>query len=120
MAELGEQGGPTPEDTSAGTAGSPTGGPHRRWMWVSALVAIVAIGLGIWAFTLKSDRDDAQKQLDTTTQELTSTNQKLEATEQQLADQQTTQQRRSAVTLGSAAAVYTHFAKQLGATSDEL
>ena len=34
-----------------------TGRRHSRWLWVSALLAIAAAGLGIWALTLRSDRD---------------------------------------------------------------
>jgi hypothetical protein len=42
---------------------------HRSpWIWVSAVLAIVAVGLGIWAFTLKSDRDETKQELDTTKQ----------------------------------------------------
>ena len=31
---------------------------HSRWIWVSALLAIVAVGVPIWALTLRSDLDD--------------------------------------------------------------
>lgn len=30
---------------------------HNRWIWVSALLAIVAVGVTIWALTLRSDAD---------------------------------------------------------------
>src|SRR4051794_20217240 len=116
MAEPDHQDGALPDESSA----APPAGHHHRWIWVSALVAIAAVGLGIWAFTLKSDRDDAEHQLDATTQELGSTNEKLDATEQQLEDQQSTQRRRAGFALVTAAAVYGRFAKQLGATNDEL
>jgi uncharacterized protein (DUF3084 family) len=108
-------------------AATPAGGHSRRWMWVSAVLAVVAVGLGIWALTLKSDRDDAQHELGTTQQELTSSQQKLDASEQQLttaeqnaADAQTTKRRRTGLALGTAAAIYNQFAKELGATNDEL
>ena len=38
---------------------------HSRWIWVSALLAIVAVGLTIWALMLKSDLDSTQQELDT-------------------------------------------------------
>ena len=54
-------------------------------MWVSALLAIVAVGVTIWALTLRSDLDDTDQQLDKTTQEQASTKQELDTTKQQLA-----------------------------------
>ena len=57
---------------------------HSRWMWVSALLAIVAVGLTVWALTLRSDVDSTQQELDTTTQELASAKQELDTTKQQL------------------------------------
>lgn len=56
------------------------------WIVISAVLALVAIGLGIWAFTTKSDLDDANAQLDSQKQRLaaqqgaaTSEEQRLEA-----------------------------------------
>ncbi len=103
--------------------------PRRqsRWIWVSALLALVAVGLTIWALTLRSDLDNAQQGLDTTTQQLASTNQDLETTKQQLAttkqdveDLQSSQRRRTGVTLVTGKVLYDEFSKQLGAAHDEL
>src|SRR5690349_4980191 len=33
------------------------------WIWVSAALGVVCIGLLVWALSLKSDRDDAQQQV---------------------------------------------------------
>jgi septal ring factor EnvC (AmiA/AmiB activator) len=62
---------------------------HSRWIWVSAPLALVAVCLTIWALTLRSDLDNAQQELGTTTQQLASTKQDLETREKELA---TTQQ----------------------------
>ena len=100
---------------------------HRLWIWVSALLAIVAVGLAVWALTIRSDRNDTQQQLDATTQEVTSTKQELDATKEELAtaqqeleDVQTSQRRRTALGLVTGKVLYDEFATQLGATRDEL
>jgi chromosome segregation ATPase len=100
---------------------------HSRWIWVSALLAIVAVGLTIWALTLKSDLDSTQQELDTATQELASTKQELDTTKQQLGaaqqdveDLKTSQRRRTGVALVGGKVLYDEFAKQLGAAHDEL
>jgi hypothetical protein len=45
--------------------GSPT-----LWIALTAVFALIAVGLGIWAFSLRSDRDDAQATVDRQQQEL--------------------------------------------------
>ena len=108
------------------TAGTPQR-RHSRWIWVSALLAIVAVGVTIWSLTLRSDLDNTQQELDTTTQELASTKQQLDTTKQELAtaqqdvkDLQSSQRRRTGLTLVTGKVLYDEFAKQLGATRDEL
>jgi chromosome segregation ATPase len=32
---------------------------HNPWIWISALLAVVAVGLGIWAYQSQSDLDNA-------------------------------------------------------------
>src|SRR5690349_20454327 len=94
---------------------------HSRWIWVSALRAIVAGGMAIWALTLKSDLDDTQQELDKTTQEQASTKQELGTTQQQLAtaqqdvkDLESSQRRRTGAALVTGKVLYDEFAKQLG------
>ena len=114
------------EPTDDVTAG-PSHRRHSRWIWVSALLALVAVGLTIWALTLRSDLDTAQQELDTTTQQLASTKQDLETTKKELAttqqdvdDLQSTQRRRTGAALVTGKVIYDEFAKQLGAAHDEL
>ena len=72
-------------------AGDPSGQPARprdsratTWMIVSGVLALVAIGLGIWAFTTKSDLDDANDQLETQQQQAASDEQSAQSTEERL------------------------------------
>jgi hypothetical protein len=44
--------------------------PRKPWIWLSALLAIVAAGLLIWALTLQSDLDSTQQELESAQQEL--------------------------------------------------
>jgi hypothetical protein len=53
-------------------------------MIISGVLALVAIGLGIWAFTTKSDLDDANEQLDATQQERASEQQSAQSEEARL------------------------------------
>ena len=53
-------------------------------MIVSGVLALVAIGLGIWAFTTKSDLDDANDKLDAQKQAQTSQQQAAQSEEQRL------------------------------------
>ena len=76
-----------------GTAAGRTDPPdhrrrHSRWIWVSALLAIAAVGLTIWALTLRSDVDSTQQELDQATQELATTKQEFDDAKQQLATAQ--------------------------------
>jgi chromosome segregation ATPase len=114
------------QPTDEVTAGPPQR-RHSRWIWVSALLALVAVGVTIWALTLRTDLDSAQQELDSTTQQLASTKQDLDKTKKQLAttqqgidDLQSSQRRRTGVALVTGKVVYDEFAKQLGAAHDEL
>jgi chemotaxis protein histidine kinase CheA len=145
MAEPGEQDGlsagePNGDTPGEGRADRPgeavappattTGRRHSRWLWVSALLATAAAGLGIWALTLRSDRDDSQQELDTTTQQLTSTEQQLDTTKQQLttAEQDVedlessegSERKGAGLALVTAKVLYDEFTEQLGTTNDEL
>jgi uncharacterized protein YoxC len=91
---------------------------HNPWIWISAVLAVVAVGLGIWAYSTKSDLDDAnddvarlQSQVDQSkgaggtvlatvkaafqdlSAQLGATNQDLATTQQQLQDAQANAQK---------------------------
>jgi uncharacterized membrane-anchored protein YhcB (DUF1043 family) len=79
-----------------GSIRAPSGGASTAssnpWIWASALLALVAVGLLIWALTLRSDRDSAgqelvsaQQQLAAVQDDLDSANQDLDSQEQELA-----------------------------------
>jgi chromosome segregation ATPase len=124
--------GSAPRDEVGAAADGPDDLPdhqqhHSRWIWVSALLAIVAVGVTIWALTLTSDLDDTQQQLDKTTQEQASTKQELGTAEQQLAtahqdvkELESSQRRRTGAAVVTGKVLYGEFAKQLGAAHDEL
>ena len=46
---------------------SPRERPPTLWIAISAVLSLAAIGLGIWAFTTKSDLDDANASIDNAT-----------------------------------------------------
>ena len=48
------------------------GRPPTVWIVLTAVFALAAIGLGIWAFTTKSDLDDANATIDQQDQQLAS------------------------------------------------
>jgi hypothetical protein len=54
------------------------------WIAIAAVCALAAIGLGIWAFTTKSDLDDANATIDSQEQQLASGRQTARAEEQRL------------------------------------
>jgi hypothetical protein len=135
--------GMSPAEPSAGAPSSAAPeGRHSRWIWVSALLAIVAVGLAIWALSLRSELDDTKQELtstkqelDTTKQQLTSTKQELGTTKQQLTStkqelataqpeeaqsSQGSRRKGTGLTLVTAKVLYDEFAEQLGATQDEL
>jgi hypothetical protein len=54
------------------------------WIAIAAVCALAAIGLGIWAFTTKSDLDDANATIDRQKQQLAASRQTARAEEQRL------------------------------------
>ena len=55
------------------------------WIAIAAVSALAAIGLGIWAFTTKSDLDDANATIDRQKEQLAAGRQTAQAQEQRLA-----------------------------------
>jgi chromosome segregation ATPase len=107
-------------------AAAPEKKRHSPWMWVSGVLALVAIGLLIWGLSVKSDRDSAQKQLSSTQQDLDSTKQQLENAAQptaEPAEEDDSSAGRAVLAggaLAGAKAVYDDLADQLGATQEDL
>jgi len=110
--------------------------PHRnRWIWVSATLGLLVVGLLAWALSMRSDLDSTQAKLSSNEQALTSAKQDLSSTEQQLAEATKPTPTPTATPtatatpeegndgragLLAAGAVITKLAKDLGATKDEL
>jgi len=106
--------------------------PERRnwWIWVSAALAAVAVGLLIWALAMRSDLDRTEKQLESARQELAGAQEQLDSTSQELA---TTQDDLAAAqqdaeegdgagagAVAAAGALYKQFADRLDATEQDL
>jgi hypothetical protein len=74
---------PHPDDASAPSDATPK---RRRnwWIWVSAALGLLAVGVLIWALTLRSDLDGTQGDLDAATQELSTASHELESVQQEL------------------------------------
>ena len=75
----------TPEPDAALTP--PDEAPKKKrnaWIWVSAGLGLIAVGLLIWALTLRSDVDSTQGDLDSAKQELASTEEELATAQQEL------------------------------------
>jgi cytoskeletal protein RodZ len=60
-ASIGQHGGMSASDPPAGSGGELPRKRRNPWIWVSALLAVVAIGLLIWALKTKSDLDSTQQ-----------------------------------------------------------
>src|SRR4051794_3634903 len=61
--------------------------PKKRrntWIWVSAGVGLIAVGLLVWALTMRSDLSRTQDELTKAQQQVASTDQQLETTQQEL------------------------------------
>lgn len=95
---------------------------RSRWIWISALLVIVAAGLLIWALTIQSDLDSTQDELASTQQELDATRKELDGTKQELAEAKSERDRRlrTGLALVSAKALYDQFAEELDATNQDL
>ena len=115
--------GAEPHD-DAQPAGSSTGKRRNWWVWISALLALVAAGLLVWALSVKSDQESTQD-------ELASTKQQLEKSEQQQAQATPTATPTPADGgsggavavaggLAAAKAVYDDLTEQLGTTQEDL
>ena len=122
---------PQPETPPDGAAK-----PHRnRWIWVSAALGVLVVGLLAWALSVRSDLDSTQAKLTGSEQALTNAQQELSSTEQQLAEATKPTPTPTATPTATpvpeegndgragrlaAGALITKLAKDLGATRDEL
>ena len=82
----------------------PQGAHQRRnpWIWISALLAVVAVGLGVWAYSAQSDLDSTQQDVE-----------KLQA--------QVDQSKETGGTvLATVKAAFQDLAAQVGATNEDL
>jgi hypothetical protein len=104
----GRQDDPSREQSTAADATSQPQEKHRNWwMWISAVLGIVAVGLLVWALSVKSDGDGTQQQLDSTQKELASTKQQLDSAQQTPTPTPTpTEQESNAVGVGLAAGAF--------------
>ena len=102
---------------------------RNPWIWISALLALVAVGLAIWAVGVKSDRDQANDELEASQQALAGTQEQLETAQQEPVATPTPEPEdesaagRVALTAGAAAAVKTvidDLQADLGATQADL
>ena len=136
----------SPQPDAAPETPDATPKQHRNWwIWVSAAVGLLAVGLLIWAFILRSDLDGTQSELDTATQAAATSGQQLESAQQEL---DSTQQELDATTdklndasqpatptptaepddegggrtaaLVAAGALFTGLARELGATKEDV
>lgn len=74
---------PSPPSDSDG--GGARDSRATTWMVISGILALVAIGLGVWAFTTKSDLDDANATIDNQKQQRASQEQTAQSEEARLA-----------------------------------
>ena len=120
----------SPDDSSAEPAADAQPAKSRKpWIWLSALLSIVAAGLLIWALTIQSDLDSANEELEGTQQQLAGTNEELDSTKKQLdAAKQDAEELQAEADKGvgtgaavaGAAALYKRFSEQLGVTEEDL
>jgi hypothetical protein len=113
----------SPDNSSAEPAAEAEPAKSRKpWIWLSAVLAVVAAGLLIWALTIQSDLDSANQELAAANDELDGTKQQLDATKQDVEELQA--QADEGVGTGAAVvgatALYKEFSNQLGATEDDL
>jgi chromosome segregation ATPase len=93
------------------------------WIWISAALAVVAIGLLVWALSIQSDLNDTQDQLASTQKKLEATEQNVEqltsdkAAQSEEADKQTVL---TTAALAAGTALYKDLSAELGATQEDL
>jgi hypothetical protein len=99
-----------------------TGKRRNWWAWISALLALVAVGLLVWALSVKSDQESAQDELASTKQQLDeSKQQQAQATATPTpADEGSGGALAAAGGLAAAKAVYDDLTAELGATQEDL
>ena len=113
-------------DGAVGGVDQPPAGHRSPWLWVSLVLGLVAIGLVVWALSLKSDRDDAQQQLTRTEQQLDQTKQDLQKEQAQPTATPTPEGDGkggalvAAGGLAAAKSVYDDLSSELGATQEDL
>src|SRR5258707_107338 len=91
----------TSQDAGEATAAEPRS--HRNpWIWISAALAVLAAGLGIWALMLRSDLDSSKQD-----------NAELQSQIDQAA-------KAGGTAVDEAKALYDDVAQQLGSTSETL
>jgi chromosome segregation ATPase len=99
---------------------------RNRWIWVSAVLAVVAAGSLIWALTIRSDLDATEKKLDTANAELETAQQELAGAQQDVEDLQAQAEEdaddgaNAGGIIVAGGALYKQFADQLGATQEDL
>ena len=103
--------------------------PRKRnhWIWVSALLLIVAAGLLIWALATRSDLDDTQQELAGAQQASAETQKELDAAQQDLAEQEAAgdesesdRNLAAGAALAAAKALYDQLAEELDAKDQDL
>jgi chromosome segregation ATPase len=104
--------------------------PRNWWIWISAALAVVAVGLLAWALSVRSDLDSTEQDLAAAKKELTATKEELDTAQQELAsaneelqsanDDHRAEAVVAAGSLAAAKALYDDLAEQLGATEEDL
>jgi hypothetical protein len=72
------------EESGAAAADARTGKRRNGWIWVSALLAVIAVGLLVWALTTTNELNSTQEQLGGAQNELATAQQELDSTQQTL------------------------------------
>ena len=119
------------EHTTAPAQGPPAQPKSRKpWIWLSAVLAVVAVGLLVWALTIRSDLDSTQKELDSAQQELADTQKKLDSTStaldsakqdvEELGSQVAEDDSHPGALLGAGKVLYDEFSAKLDAAHDDL
>jgi hypothetical protein len=113
-------------DQPVSTADPQTGaaepvGRRNRWIWLSAALAVVAVGLLIWGLVTQSDLESTKQELAGTQDQLDSTEQELTSAQQDVEEMQAEgDDGVNAGVLAAAGALYKRFAEQLDATQEDL